>query len=33
MREFAQQDLYDTQIVNDDIEKAKMELLALFRIE
>ena len=29
MREFEQQDLYDTKIVNDDIEEAKDALVAI----
>lgn len=33
MREFEQQNLYDTQIVNDDIEKAKNELITILWIE
>ena len=32
MREFEQQDLYDTKIVNDNIEEAKDELVAILAI-
>ena len=32
MEEFKQQDLYDIHIVNDDLEKAKEELLQVLQI-